>query len=115
MRIVNLTPHTIRLYLPDGEVREVPPSGTVGRLQTRREVIGTVGGMPVVRVTHGEPVGLPQPEEGTIYLVPLIVLQACRGRTDVFALDTSPEGAVRDEHGNVVGTKALVAPPDFCP
>lgn len=112
MKIVNLTPHAIRLYKPDGSVVEIPPSGRVARVATRRVERGSLsGGIPVVSIEYGEVEGLPDPQEGTIYVVSSIVLQAVKGRGDVFAPDTSPEGAVRDEKGNVVGVRALVASP----
>jgi hypothetical protein len=110
---VNLTPHTIRLILPDGRVVEVPPSGQLARVGEVRKKVREVEGLPVFAVEYGEVEGLPSPQPGTRYLVSRPVLDALRSRgvrrTDVFAPDTGA-GAVRNERGEVVGVKSLLSP-----
>jgi len=46
---------------------------------------------------HFEPV--------TLYIVSTLVAQACKGRKDVVAPDTSPESVVRDESGQIVAVR----------
>jgi len=36
-----------------------------------------------------------------------LVLQAARNRSDLVAPDTSPQGAVRDSNGRIIGVKAF--------
>ena len=109
-KFVNLTPHPLIIFGPGGERVEIPPSGQVARVAERREWIGEVNGIPVYRPVYGPVEGLPDPKEDTVYLVSSLVLSRVRGRDDVLAPDTGA-GAVRDEKGQIIGVKALLAPP----
>ncbi len=110
-RIVNLTPHEVNI---NGVT--VPPSGMVARVATIQTEAGTLvfgeHTFPVVHNTYGEVEGLPAPEPGTIYLVSSLVLGALEAqgiyREDVFAPDTSPQGAIRGPDGQIRGVKRLV-------
>lgn len=116
MNIVNLTPHALTLRTPQGE-REFPPMSTAARVMyaTRPEA-SLRDGIPLPILEHptaGRVIGLPAPANDTIYLVSLIVLPLCAGRTDVFAPATGPgEGAIRDDRGQVVAVTRLVAAPE---
>lgn len=118
IKIINLTPHPIRLRTSDGAETEVPPSGTIARVASRpawaaREVPGLpvpVQGAP----QWGAVEGLPAPQEGAVYLVSSLVLEAVRAsgahRPDVMAPATGPQdGAVRDDAGRIVAVTRLVA------
>ena len=100
MEIVNLTPHEIIVRLLGGD-RVFPPSGQVARCQPVSESVGEVDGIPVVRSAFGALEGLPEPRQGTIYLVstPAAQKAAALGRTDVVSPDTGPT-AIR-ENGQV--------------
>ena len=109
--IINLTPHVIRLN--DG--REFPPSGSIARVSTKREFVGwyhegqdgTVtlddemlsDAIPIYKTVFGDVVGLPEPQNGTIYLVSGMVASACLDRMDVLSPATG-DGCVRKD-GNV--------------
>ncbi len=121
-QIVNLTPHAITVRGRDGETT-FPPSGEVARvtsnsteqkdcLVTRPEGVLRV---PVVYQAPGTVEGLPGPKVDTIFLVSAVVLSACQGRRDVFAPDTSPTGAVRDDQGRIIAVRGLVAPANHHP
>ena len=127
---VNLTPHKIAIVNGE-EVIEISPSGTVARVKTVQKETGiTVFGIPVVKTEYTEIEGLPSvcenclikhectvslemrngktcglqfPEK--IFIVSSIVAQAVKSRKDVIAPDTSPESAVRDEEGRIIGIK----------
>lgn len=109
--VKNLTPHEINI----GGVT-FPPSGTVARVATIQKDAGTLvfdgHAFPVVENTYGAVEGLPDPEPGTVYLVSALVLSALEAqgiyRDDVFAPDTSPQGAIRGEDGQIKGVKRLV-------
>jgi hypothetical protein len=110
-RIVNLTPHEVNI-----NGLAVPPSGTVARVATVQTEAGTLvfseTTIPVVHNTYGAVEGLPDPEPGTVYLVSALVLSALEAqgiyRGDVFAPDTSPQGAVRGPDGQIKGVRRLV-------
>jgi len=110
MNIVNLTPHDIVVMAEDRtELRRYPASGTIARAASKTEIVGELDGVPVARQQFGEVSGLPDPEPGTVYLVSLVVGQAMKGqRDDLYGPDTSPDGAVRDAEGRIVGTRRLV-------
>lgn len=110
MKIVNLTPHTVNIIDEKGNVtRSYEPSGTVARVSTVSQEVGTLDGVPVVRTSYGDVEGLPDPQNGTVYLVSLVVGQALAGkRDDIYGPDTSPESVVRDNQGQIVGVRRLV-------
>lgn len=98
---VNLTKHAVRIRVNDNHLAEpdetdlvIPPSGTEANVQTIRESGAEFDGVPVVRVGYGAIQGLPEPQEGVIYIVSALTapLAARAGRTDVVAPDTDPAG-----------------------
>ncbi len=107
VEIVNLTPHEITLVREDGEVMKIPPSGQVARVKVEQEVVNEINGISIVRTKFGDIEGLPEPQDGKIFIVSSLVAQAAAklGRTDVVAPDTSPQGVIRDENGRIVGVK----------
>lgn len=106
-KIVNLTPHPIKLVSELGATVEIASEG-VARVASTQEEVGLVigfGGMiPLMRATFGEVTGLPEPVKGTLYIVSALVRSALPGRTDI----ASPGDLVRDGSGNVVGAKSLI-------
>lgn len=126
--MINLTPHTIRLFArtPYGEPDlktfvDIPPSGIVARVETIEEDAGVLPVTNAPEGSHGgsywnalavtrrfgEVIGLPEDtKEAT--LVSSIVLGAVPGRPNTFAPDTGPT-AVRDAEGRILGVTRLVA------
>ena len=104
MQIVNLTPHSITFVDDAGNtVLTVEPSGQVARCSVTREKIGEINGIPVNKSRFGKVENLPEPAEGTIYIVSALTAQAVPEREDVFIVDD----AVRDEQGRIIGCRAL--------
>jgi len=104
--LVNLTPHTITIMGESGEVKaEIYPSGQIARVKVEQAIIGKIDDIPVVKTVFSEVEGLPEPRLGTIFIVSSMVAQAVPHREDVVAPDTSPNGAVRDSEGKIVGVK----------
>ena len=106
VKFLNLTPHTINI-----QDISIPPSGHVARVATVAKDAGTVDGIPVVRQSYGDVQGLPDPQDGVAFLVSGLVLAAVKaagGRADVYAPDTSPQGAIRDDAGRIVAVRRLV-------
>lgn len=113
MQLVNLTPHSLTLFTPQGVV-ELPASGQLARVRSTSEPAGEVLGMPVVRSSFEPVSGLPAPELGKCFVVSSLVLAALRAegvsRNDLLAPGTGPnDGAVRNSTGQVVGVTRLVA------
>lgn len=104
MNIVNLTPHALNIHSSNGAVREVPASGTVARVATRRVPGPCVDGIDTFSVEFGEVEGLPAPAADTVYVVSGMVA-ARINRADVFA----PGELVRDEKGQPCGCRGLSA------
>lgn len=103
MALVNLTPHALNIYTSSGVIN-VAPSGAVARVAVSSETAGSFEGVSLSRTTTGEVEGLPPPEEGTLYIVSMIVRQAVPWRTDV----ASPGALIRDEKGQPKGCDGLV-------
>jgi len=107
MRLINLTPHPLTIYGPNG-VDVIPASGSLARVRSTSEVIGEVADIPVIRPTFAEVDGLPDPQPNTFYLVSSVVLTALRShgihRGDVIAPATGPnDGCIRNAQGHVQG------------
>lgn len=101
-RLINLTPHEIRIIHEDQEV-VIQPSGTIARCQVEQRVIGFVNGIPFYKASYGQVENLPDPQEGVIYVVSALVAQAVPDRNDVLI----PFDSIRDQNGKIVGCKAL--------
>lgn len=132
-KIKNLTPHEVTIIGPGMSPATWGPCENPPRVEMHREQIGTVyrefawsspneprmfapdgtsrpvreerGGMslPVFRTEPGEVVGLPEPEDGTFYIVSRVIAEACRERGDLLI----PDDAVRNAAGQIVACKAL--------
>lgn len=102
-RVVNCTLHPITIVKNGVVIRTIPASGKVARLSVSTEPAGGVMGIPVTRTVFGEPVGLPEPEVGTCYIVSQLVKNALPERDDLVV----PAEVVRDAAGNVIGCRSL--------
>lgn len=104
MELVNLTPHDINLINEAGEPVLVKASGVLARCKVTTEKVGTINGIKV-NVSHfGDIEGLPEPEEGKIFIVSAMILTALNGtRPDVLGVSEY----IRDDEGKIVGAKAL--------
>jgi len=106
MPLVNLTPHPIAIYgnnsIEDGPREVIPPSGTVARLATI-ELGGTPGDVyPYELVEYGHAHDLPPKQDGTVYVVSLVVALAVH-RDDLLA----PYVEVRNGQGTMIGCRYL--------
>jgi hypothetical protein len=113
MTIVNATPHTITILNKEAGItqdakkqflgtketivvlKEIPASGILPRVKMSNEPAKPIDGIPVETVIYGEIEGLPDPVDGTFYIVSGLVAAAAskQGRTDCLA----PGAIVRDE------------------
>jgi len=104
-RFVNLTQHPISVYTGQDIVTH-PITSVVARLATKQIVVGHIDDVPIIRTEWGDIIGLPEPEDGVIYITSSIVANAAQ-RRDVVSPCTSPQFGVRDWNGYVIGTKAF--------
>lgn len=104
VKMINLTPHAVTFYSSDGDtvLQTVPSSGTARAEQERRS-IGSVNNIPVFKTSYGAVEGLPDPENGTIYIVSVLTAQAAPNRDDLYITDN----LVRDAGGRILGCRAL--------
>jgi len=112
MKFINLTPHKIDIVDEGGNIiLSLPPSGDVARVTSERKLVGHLGSVPVFQSVFGDVVGLPDPAPDTVFVVSTLVLSALAAkgvtRDDVVAPDTSPQGAVRDAEGRIVGVRGF--------
>ena len=102
MQIINLTPHAIN-EVTTGQTFE--PSGTIARLDSTSELVGTINGIPLYDKLYGEIKNLPPEQPNTYYIVSGVMLDAgtAQGRKDLLA----PGELVRDTLGRVIGCKGF--------
>lgn len=97
--IMNLTPHAI--VLPD---RTIEPSGQVARCSEITIPVSMFDGVEIVVRRYGEVTGLPEPQDGVLYVVSMLVRMARPDRHDL----VSPGDLIRDNAGKIIGCKNLV-------
>jgi len=104
MNIVNLTPHSINIYNENKEmVLTVPPSGQIARVGTAKNLVDTVDSIPMFEtVVTGEPAGLPERQENTIFIVSGI-FRSNFDREDLY----QPGELLRNEAGQPIGCIGL--------
>lgn len=99
-KIVNLTPHVIKL---EG-YGDILPEPISARCATTQVQVGEVAGVPVFAKVFGIVSGLPEPKEGVAYVVSAIVAQAVADvRDDVYVVNDT----VRNSEGVIIGCKSL--------
>lgn len=102
MNFVNCTPHPVKLN--SGEVFET--SGTVARVSQEFSAFDAHG---MCRASYGKVLSLPEQQEDTIYIVSIVVLDACKGkRSDLVAPATGHPECVRDEKGFIVSVPGFI-------
>lgn len=105
MPIVNLTEFTVRLADENGEVyKTFEPDGRSLTVQTEGEEV-EVGDTPLEITKVASVEGLPEPENGTFYIVPQPVAMLV-DRADLVTPDTGPS-AIRGDDGTVQAVRRL--------
>jgi hypothetical protein len=103
MNIVNLTPHKINIFNEDNEeITVIDPSGIVAKIGTKRKKIATVLSIPFFLTEIEQPEGLPEPAEGTIYIVSGM-FRSHVDRPDLY----QPGELLRDDEGRPIGCIGL--------
>ena len=102
-KFVNLIGHEITI----SGYGTLPKSERPCFVETEQMIIGKISGVPIAKTEFKKIVNLPDPEDGTYYIVSRIAMDYVPfDREDVFCVDTGPS-AVRDENGQVVAVNQL--------
>lgn len=106
--LVNLTPHNIDIFSPNGEhLVSIPPSGDVARVSAFPVRVGTTDHHVSLFINRYGPVeGLPAPQLGVLYITSAMVRMATP-RGDV----ASPGELKRGPDGKPIGCVGLVVNP----
>ena len=100
--LVNMTPHPLNIIVGDTTLT-LDPSGVVPRVAS--ENIKVADG--IVTTKLGDVDGLPDQVPGKLLVVSALVRIALPDRDDLVGPDTSPQGAVRDADGRIVGVRGI--------
>lgn len=107
MKFVNLTQHDLTIVLENGDDLVLPASGEVARVTFSTQQVDEVDGIPIFKTVYEpEVAGLPEPEDGTIYVVSSLAAQTAK-RQDVLA----PTQLIRDGEGQVIAAGGFAT---FC-
>ena len=102
----NLTPHMLNIIAADGStIYNIAPEGNdnIARVSSISNIVGTINGINVSRQTFGKVMGLPDPEDGIVYVVSRMVKDRVPDRNDVMV----PGAPVRDSEGKIIGANGL--------
>jgi hypothetical protein len=112
---VNMTPHDINLLTTEGEeITTFPSEGkirldkssvTVGLFSIEGQTVELLRSSFVAPIGHlkPHPNGIPEPVEGTMFIVSALVANAYPERTDFVMV----ENTVRDDNGRIIGCTAF--------
>lgn len=107
LKIVNLTPHVVRVSDKSGSVTEYPASGVVARVNENSKEVGKIGGVPLCSISYGDLAGLPKPKDLTLYIVSKVVFDAAIERDDLVYPASGMDGVIR-HNGQIHAVPALV-------
>lgn len=112
--LINLTPHDLDFFDKDNNfLLKLPKSAEMPTVRVNKtleylhdvDVENVV--LPLYEAKFNDVENLPEPQEGTVYIVSNIALQAIReqypDRNDFYA----PDEPVRDEGGAIIGCRIL--------
>ena len=126
MEIINLTPHDINFYEEEHTQKikgcyyiipgalpyhTIPASGITARAAQTEDNLPAIDcngvRVPLLQMTYGDPVNLPEPEKGKAYVVSALTVAAAkaakRSTSDLYIVART----VRNEVGAVIGACAL--------
>ena len=110
--LVNKTPHPVTLVLENDAKITLAPVLPIPRVSSHNVVTATYAITDDSGVEHtitreapvfGEVVDLPEPQEGVLYIVSMLVAARAVGRNDL----VSPGRQLRNEAGQVIGCAGL--------
>ena len=102
MKIINLCPHAVNII--DGPTFE---SDGCARVTTDDVKIRPINGISVHVTTYRDVIGLPEPQDGVVYIVSTIVRAALPHRLDLISPDSGPT-ARRDLAGRIIAVRGFM-------
>ena len=103
MRLRNLTPHRLRVLAEnDNVLLDLPAPATPARIAQTVTGEALIDGAPVRTIAYAAPHALPEAQPNIYLVVSRVVASEVR-RADLLF----PDEEVRDEHGRIVGCRAL--------
>jgi len=106
VKVINCTPHDVTIITTKGNIT-FPRSGIIPRLTEQQKKINSINSngikIDIMEKSFLEPEGLPEPQEGTIYIVSALVAGAVKHRDDLVI----PNDTIRDDQGRIIGCKNL--------
>lgn len=107
MKFINLTQHDLIITLGTKDNLVLPASGEVARVTFSTQQVDEIDGIPIFKTVYEpEVAGLPEPQDGTIFIVSSLAAQTAK-RHDVLA----PTKLIRDDDGQVVAAGGFAT---FC-
>jgi hypothetical protein len=109
LTIVNLCgDHLIRIKTLDDRIIESEYAGECARVNFKQVQVGTIDGVPIFKNMGGKVSGLPQPQDGTVYVVSRLLAEYVK-RPDVCCPNSSPWHVVcRDGNGKPSMVDSLI-------
>lgn len=109
--IRNLTPHRVVITTPEEDIGFISEGEPYPRARVHKLPYGELVvpsqyrdvRVPIWYTRTGEVLNLPEPEEGTLFIVSRVVAEALPNRDDLLF----PDDLVRDKEGRVIGAKGL--------
>lgn len=107
--IINLCgDHLVRVQREDGRILELEYVGTCARVNYKQKRVGEVDGVPIYVNYGGKISGLPEPQEGVVYVTSRLLASEAR-RIDVCCPNTAPWHVVcRDGSGKPSMVDSLI-------
>ncbi|MBR8744488.1 hypothetical protein [Nocardiopsis sp. MG754419] len=105
MRVINLTPHEVRVVDAQARViRTWQSAPRPARVETDRVRLHVLDGIPLLSEERTRAANLPDPEDGVWYIVSSVVSSAHPERRDLLV----PSDLVRDGKGVVTACRSFV-------
>lgn len=107
--IVNLCgDHLVRLQREDGRILELEYVGECARVNFTQRRVGDIDGVPIYKNCAGKISGLPEPQEGVVYVVSRLLAESAK-RLDVCCPNSAPWHVVcRDGNGKPSMVDSLI-------
>lgn len=103
--LVNLTPHDVFVHYGAGDTRRIVSAPMPARIEyTFERERGEIEGVQVRYICDTTVVNLPEPVEGTTYIVSSLVKTYCWEREDVVC----PGDMVKDDTGRIIGCRSFM-------
>lgn len=104
MQLVNLTGHD--LHLPHLGLT-LPAESSAAKTTQVQKLVGVIEGIPLYDIEYTNIAGLPEPQEGTLYIVSAVTLNAVRTLYPERLDCVATAKPIKDHNGNTVGCGAL--------